>query len=178
MTAYSLYYQYVRFLQYLDYLLTLEARCQLSKLPRVIELKAADAAAKRGVQAETSAEGERPAKRPRFDGADEVVPLSALIREPTRVKSLPKDSYQASWSKADARAPGGGKSKQGPFDFMVRAEWLQVYRESGEDLDVRDGSGISWWGTYEIDDGMLLPGDAALLAEIPDNDTLDTPAVD
>lgn len=134
-----------------------------------MELKVAEADAKRALATQASSgDGEPAAKRARLDAG--TVLLSALIKEPTRPRTAPKETYQASWSKADASPPGGGKGKQGPFDFMVRTEWLRSYRDQGEDLDMQDGSGFTWWGTFEITDSMLLPGEVELLAEIPDSD--------
>ncbi|KAI0676008.1 hypothetical protein C8Q78DRAFT_1150336 [Trametes maxima] len=152
---------YVRFLRFLDYLLALEQRCQLSNLEGMSRLRQEDlatkkrrdvankaAAASRGT--ESASDGPPAAKRARIrSGTDTDVPeLSKLIKEPKNPRTIVKATYQDAWENGDGRAPQTtSKRRSGPY-------------ESSE---------LPWWGTFEISDDMLLPDDVALLAEIPDS---------
>ncbi|KAI0668701.1 hypothetical protein C8Q78DRAFT_1097700 [Trametes maxima] len=175
---------YVRFLRFLDYLLALEQRCQLSNLEGMSRLRQEDLAAKKRREsakktagtvrgAESASDGPPAPKRARIhSGTDTDVPeLSKLIKEPKNPRTMVKTTYQDAWENGDGRAPHtASKRRSGPYECMVRRSWLREYEEkTGRTIEMRTESELPWWSTFQIGDDMLLPDDVTLLAEIPDS---------
>ena len=185
--TYGVLLQYVRFLRVLDFLLDLEQRCKLSRHPLMVaaiakqdsigpdmvDSESPDAAASQDVSRASSVvpDGGPPAKRRRLGGTLEKSHIK--IKEPKRPGNPVKDTYQLAWEKANPGPPGLGRSRGGPFEFMVRKQWLEEYRaESGKDVLMQHGSKVPWWFEVELGDDMLLPVEVEghLLDELPSSD--------
>ncbi|KAI1783146.1 hypothetical protein LXA43DRAFT_1134437 [Ganoderma leucocontextum] len=162
---------YVRFLRFLDFLLYLERRCTLWAHTGVQEFLTKPMELEEGnIDPQT---GERPSKRVRVDPKEQ---LKKLIKEPKKVQ-VGTQTYQAAWTKANNEAPGLGRSKKGPYEFMVRKGWLTEFEAGGKRLQMRPAETLLWWSTFEVADDMLVPADRNALDQIPESDPEDPGAV-
>ncbi len=128
--------QYVRFLRVLDFLLDLEQRCKLSKHQLWMaaiakpgssteEVGSREASQDISRASSTAPESGPPAKRRRVGDSSKKGRIKT--KEPKKPSNPVKDTYQLAWAKANPGPPGPVRSRGGPFEFMVRKQWLEEY---------------------------------------------------